>query len=83
MIDLAAILGYGSEHNLCNAHILRDLNHLEKVFHTKLAKQIKELLLDTKKTKEKKPNLKASYYSNMFNKYVNIIRPILKKYDKK
>ena len=33
--------------------------------------------------KEKNPNLKASYFSKIFNKYVNIIRPVIKKYDKK
>jgi hypothetical protein len=32
---------------------------------------------------DKNPNLKAFYYSKVFNKYVNIIRPVIKKYDKK
>jgi transposase len=33
--------------------------------------------------KEKNPNLKASYYSKVFKKYVSLIRPVIKNYDKK
>jgi transposase len=79
----SSYFGYGCEHSLCNAHILRDLNYVEETFNATWARQIKELLLDAKKTKEKNPNLKASYFSKIFNNYVSSIRPVIKKYDKK
>ena len=79
----SSYFGYGCEHSLCNAHILRDLIYVEETFNATWAKQIKKLLLDAKKTKEKNPNLKASYYSKVFKKYVSLIRPIITKYDKK
>lgn len=74
----SSYFGYDCEHSLCNAHILRDLIYVEEIFTANWAKQIKEVLLDAKKKKEKNPNLKAAYYSKIFNKYVNIIRPVIK-----
>ena len=75
----SSYFGYGCEHSLCNAHILRDLIYIEEAFNANWAKQIKKLLLHAKKRKERNPNLKASYYSKVFNKYVSLIRPIIKK----
>lgn len=79
----SSYFGYGCEHSICNAHILRDLIYVEEAFNATWAKQIKALLLEAKKTKEKNPNLKASYYSKVFNKYVSLIRPVIKNYDTK
>jgi transposase len=74
----SSYFGYGCQHSLCNAHILRDLIYVEEAFNVTWAKQIKELLLNAEKTKEKNPNLKASYYSKVFKKYVSLIRPVIK-----
>ena len=79
----SSYFGYGCDHSLCNAHILRDLIYVEETFNANWAKQIKELLIQAKVDKEKNPNLKASCYSRIFKKYTCIIRPIIKEYDKK
>lgn len=81
----SSYFSYQCNHSLCNAHILRDLIYIEEAFGAKWAKQIKELLIKAKnkKDKERDPNLKASYYSRIFKQYVNIIRPVIKGYDKK
>jgi transposase len=71
------------EHSLYSAHLLKSLIYVEETFKTTWAIQTKELLLNAKKMKEKNPNLKASYYSKVFNKYDSLIRPIITKYDKK
>ena len=78
----SSYFGYGCNHSLCNAHILRNLIYVEETFDANWAKQIRELLVKAKKDKEKNPNLKASYYSKVFNNYVKLIRPIIKNYDK-
>ena len=78
----SSYFGYGCEHSLCNAHILRDLIYVEEAFNATWAKQIKALLLDAKKTKAKNPNLKISYYSKVFSKYVSLIGPVIKNYDR-
>lgn len=74
---------YECDHSLCNAHILRDLVYIEEAFEACWAKQIKMLLIKAKKDKEKNPNLSASYYSKIFKQYVNLIRPVIKNYDKR
>lgn len=79
----SSYFGYGCDHSLCNAHILRDLIYVEEAFHANWAKQVRKLLIDAKQAKEKNPNLKVSYYSKIFNQYVNIIRPVIRQYDKK
>jgi transposase len=79
----SSYFGYGCDHSLCNAHILRDLIYVEETFNASWAKQIKTLLIEAKMAREQNPNLKASYYSKIFKKYTNIIRPIIKQYDKK
>lgn len=79
----SSYFSYPCRHSLCNAHILRDLVYVEEAFNASWAKQIRRLLIKAKKDKEQNPNLKASYYSKIFKKYVSIIRPIIKNYDKK
>jgi transposase len=79
----SSYFGYGCDHSLCNAHILRDLIYVEETFNAPWAKQIKELLIEAKVAREQKPNLKTSYYSRIFKNYTSIIRPIIKAYDKK
>lgn len=79
----SSYFSYSCDHSLCNAHILRNLIYIEEAFDALWAKKIRELLLKAKKDKEKNPNLKASYYSKTFKKYVAIIRPVIKAYDKK
>ncbi len=78
----SSYFGYDCDHSLCNAHILRDLIYVEEAFNANWAKQIRSLLINAKQTKEKNPNLKASYYSKVFKTYVNLIRPIIKNYNK-
>ncbi len=79
----SSYFSYSCQHSLCNAHILRDLIYVEEAFNATWAKQIKKLLIKAKNDKEKNPNLKSSYYSRIFEQYVNIIRPVIKAYDKK
>ena len=78
----SSYFGYDCDHSLCNAHILRDLIYVEQTFNASWAKHLRELLIAAKIAKEKNPNLKASYYSKVFNTYVSLIRPVIKNYDK-
>jgi len=78
----SSYFAYGCGHSLCNAHILRDLIYVEETFNANWAKQVRKLLIDAKQDREKNPNLKASYYSKVFNNYACFIRPIIKNYDK-
>jgi transposase len=79
----SSYFSYSCDHSLCNAHILRDLVFVEENFNADWAKQIRKLICKAKLDKEKNPNLKKSYYSKVYQKYVNIIRPVIKKYDEK
>ena len=79
----SSYFSYSCAHSLCNAHILRDLIYVEETFDSSWAKEIRKLLIQAKKDKEQNPNLKAAYYSKIFDKYVNLIRPVIQNYDKK
>lgn len=79
----SSYFSYQCDHGLCNAHILRDLVYVEETFDAIWAKKIRELLVKAKRDKEQNPNLRSSYYSKVFKRYVNIIRPVIKDYDKK
>lgn len=79
----SSYFSYPCEHSLCNAHILRDLIYVEENFDAPWAKEIRTLLVRAKNAKEKHHKLKPSYYSSFFKKYVSIIRPVIKAYDKK
>ena len=79
----SSYFSYQCEHSLCNAHILRDLTYVEQRFDAKWAKQIKTLLIRAKRHKDKDPNIKSAYYSRIYKQYVNLIRPVIKSYDKK
>ncbi len=79
----SSYFSYSCDHSLCNAHILRDLVFVEESFNADRAKQIRKLICKAKLDKEKKPDLKKSYYSKIYQKYVNIIRPVIKNYDRK
>ena len=79
----SSYFSYACQHSLCNAHILRDLVYVEEMFNSSWAKEIRKLLIKAKNDKEQHPNLKASYYTKIFNKYVNLIRPVIQSYDKK
>lgn len=79
----SSYFSYECQHSSCNAHILRDLIHVEETFDSSWAKALRKLLVKAKNDKERNPNLKASYYSRIFKKYVGLIRPIIKDYDKK
>ena len=79
----SSYFSYSCQHSLCNAHILRDLIYVEEAFNAPWAKSLRKLLIKAKNDKEQNPNLKASYYSKIFKKYVSLIRPVIKKYNKK
>lgn len=79
----SSYFSYQCHHSLCNAHILRDLVYVEETFEADWAKQIRNLLIRAKTKKDQDPNLKSSYYSRIIKKYTNLIRPIIKNYDKK
>ena len=79
----SSYFAYQSEHSLCNAHILTDLTYVEQRGDDKWAKQSKDLLIHAKRQKDKNPNTKSPYYSRIFKQYVNLIRPVIKYYDKK
>jgi len=80
---LSSCFSYSCDHSLCNAHILRDLNHVEEAFDAPWAKEIKKLLVRTKKYRDKNTEIKASYYTGTYKRYTDTIRPIIKGYDKK
>lgn len=79
----SSYFSYNCEHSLCNAHILRELIYVEEAFDAPWAKIIRKLLVKAKRDKERNPNLKASYYSKIFEQYVNSIRPVIKGYNRK
>jgi transposase len=79
----SSYFSYACQHSLCNAHILRDLVYLEETFDSAWAKELRKLLIKAENDKEQNPNLKASYYSKIFDKYVNLIRPVIQNYNKK
>ncbi len=79
----SSYFSYQCDHSLCNAHILRDLVYEEEAFEAPWAKQVRTLLIKAKNDKQKIPNLKDSYYSKIFNQYVDLIKPVIKNYDKK
>jgi hypothetical protein len=79
----SSYFSYSCDHSLCNAHILRDLVYVEETFDALWAKEIRTLLVQAKNAKERIPDLKASYYSKIFKRHVDIIRPVIKNYDKK
>ncbi len=74
---------YSCEHSLCNAHILRDLVYVEEAYMANWAKQIRKLLVRAKDKKKQGTHLTNTYYARVFNKYTQLIRPIIKSYDKK
>ncbi len=79
----SSYFSYSCEHSLCNAHILRDLVYVEEAFQANWAKEIRKLLVRAKDKKKKETHLNNSYYSRVFNKYTQIIRPIIRNYNKK
>ncbi len=79
----ASYFSYKCEHSLCNAHILRELVHVEEAFGAPWAKEIGKLLVRAKTKKGRDANLKTSYYTRVFNKYTSLVRPVIKNYDKK
>ncbi len=79
----SSYFSYQCEHSLCNAHILRDLTYVEERFDAQWARQLKALLVRAKRHRDKDPNVKSSYYSRVYNKYVKLIRPVIKGYDKR
>lgn len=79
----SSYFSYQCGHGLCNAHILRELTYIGEAFEAPWANQIKKLLLRAKNKKDKGHQLKPSYYARVFRQYVNLVRPVIKKYDKK
>jgi len=78
----SSYFSYHCEHSLCNAHILRDLVYVEEAFQANWAKEIRKLLVRAKDKKKQETHLTPSYYSRVFNKYTQLIRPVIKGYDK-
>lgn len=79
----SSYFSYQCQHGLCNAHILRGLVYVGETFNAPWARAIRKLPIKAKNDKEQNPNLKAPYCCKVFKKYVNLIRPIIKNYDKK
>ena len=79
----SSYFSYHYKHSLCNAHILRDLVYVEETFRADWAKEIRKLLVRAKDKKKQETHLTSSYYSSVFNKYTQIIRPVIKRYDKR
>ncbi len=79
----SSYFSYHCSHSLCNAHILRDLVYVEEAFQADWAKEIRKLLVRAKDKKKQETHLSSSYYSRVFNKYTQIIRPVIKDYDKR
>jgi len=78
----SSYFSYQCDHILCNAHILRELNYVDEAFEVPWAVQIKKLLIKAKSKKDKSP-IAPSYYSRVYKQYVNLIRPVIRKYDKR
>lgn len=69
---------YGSTHSLCNAHHLRELNFVSEQENADWSKEMKELLLDIKKTVDEakynnEKGLSTSVLLNFEKKYKGII----------
>ena len=79
----SSYFSYDCEHGLCNAHILRDLEYVIEKFDSNWSKQIKTILLNAKKEKDKNPNIKSSYYSKIENEFQSLITPVIDAYDDK
>jgi len=78
---LSSYFKYDCDHGLCNAHILRELLYVEQAFKAPWAKKIRELLIRAKQKKEKE-TISNSYYNRVVKKYLQLIRPVIKAYDK-
>ena len=79
----SSYFSYQCGHSLCNAHILRDLTYVEERFDAQWAKKVKALLVRAKRHRDKDPNVKSSYYSRVYKQYVDLIRPVIRGYDKR
>lgn len=79
----SSYFSYECEHSLCNAHILRDLIYVEELFDASWAKCMRKLLVRAKIKKDENPVIHQKYYTRVFNKYLSLIRPIIKNYHTK
>lgn len=79
----ASYFSYRCGHALCNAHILRDLTYVEEAFGAPWAKEMAALLVRAKQKRDTDGNLKKAYRTRVYNRYVSLVRPVIKAYDKK
>lgn len=63
---LSSYFSYSCDHSLCNAHILRDLNHVEETYGAPWALEIKNILIGAKEHRDKNTEIKA--YDKKFKK---------------
>ena len=69
---------YGIDNAECNVHVLRYLNSVSEFTNHTWAKELKELLLEMKETKEKyiinkKENIPNNEFNSFKEKYLNIL----------
>jgi len=79
----SSYFSYNCGHALCNAHILRDLVHVEEAFDAGWAKGLRKLLVRAKRDRERDPGPGEGHYSRVFRKYIGYIRPVIRGHDKK
>ena len=79
----SSYFSYGRDHALCNAHILRDLTYVQEAFEAPWAKQMKALLVRAKQKRDAQGVPKKAYRTKVYNKYISLIRPVIKAYNKK
>ncbi len=79
----SSYFSYRCDHSLCNAHILRDLVYVEETFDAPWAKDMAAILVRAKQKKDADGTLKKAYRTRVYNKYVSLVRPVIKAYDKK
>ena len=78
----ASYFSYQCGHALCNAHILRDLAYVEEAFDAPWAKRLAALLVRAKRRKDDGGPLNRAYRTRVFNRFVSLIRPVIRAYDK-
>ena len=71
---------YQCEHGLCNAHILRELKFIQQAYEAPWCQNMIRLLIRAKEKKEKGA-LQKSYYTRIYNKFTELIRPIITAYN--
>lgn len=78
----ASYFGYPCQHGLCNAHILRELIHIQENYQVGWAQQLIDLLIKTKQRVDRQTTVSKSYRTRTKNRFKKIVRQELALLDK-